>query len=526
MSFNPVLRWLPWILPPLLGAIIGYVTNALAIRMLFRPLTEKRLFGVRIPLTPGVIPKQRRALAESIGRMVSERLITEESLDRQIDSEGFQTGIRESVSILSDEILSTRLDELQSRALSSLSSTIQTSLAELLWKFFNSKSFIHATREAVSQVVNAVSSKRLDELIEGTRLRGLIEDRIYPLVLDGRTERWAREAVRRWLNRHIARNTSIEELIPQDWIRAAVEAFESLFPQLARELMKWLRSESMRGQMESRGRFLLRDILDRLNVVQKLVISMGQFDRTLEENMPEIVEEALASLERGLSDSEVRDGLVKTAQKAVAGWQKRGIFDFSYESGLEIEREVVALVTRLFEYLRKPEVRLKIGQRLGELFEAQRGKSLRELLGNYLGFSESELIDLASERVLSFVTRWETSASLSQRIASLVSGFVAENGERRLGDFLGIDDEKRLRMEDFLVVSFVGLLKEHLSGLVKSFNIRELVVNKINQLEVAQVESLLLMVIAKHLKWINVFGALLGATIGFSQIILRLLTTG
>ena len=66
-------------LPPALGAVIGYVTNDIAIRMLFRPLREKRILGARVPLTPGIIPKQRFTLAESIGRMVSEHLINEET---------------------------------------------------------------------------------------------------------------------------------------------------------------------------------------------------------------------------------------------------------------------------------------------------------------------------------------------------------------------------------------------------------------------------------------------------------------
>jgi len=65
-----------WILPPLTGAIIGYVTNALAIKMLFRPLTEKRLFGLRLPFTPGILPRERGKLAESIGRMVEQELLT------------------------------------------------------------------------------------------------------------------------------------------------------------------------------------------------------------------------------------------------------------------------------------------------------------------------------------------------------------------------------------------------------------------------------------------------------------------
>jgi uncharacterized membrane protein YheB (UPF0754 family) len=49
-------------------------------------------------------------------------------------------------------------------------------------------------------------------------------------------------------------------------------------------------------------------------------------------------------------------------------------------------------------------------------------------------------------------------------------------------------------------------------------------VNKINALDVADVEKLILMVIAKQLKWINVFGAILGAIIGAIQILLKLVS--
>ena len=42
------------IVPPLLGAFIGYLTNYVAIRMLFRPLKPWRLFGIP-PSTPDYI---------------------------------------------------------------------------------------------------------------------------------------------------------------------------------------------------------------------------------------------------------------------------------------------------------------------------------------------------------------------------------------------------------------------------------------------------------------------------------------
>ncbi|MDR0302848.1 MAG: DUF445 family protein, partial [Treponema sp.] len=50
--------------PPIAGAIIGFVTNVVAIRMLFRPLKEIRFLGARLPFTPGILPKQRQKLAQ------------------------------------------------------------------------------------------------------------------------------------------------------------------------------------------------------------------------------------------------------------------------------------------------------------------------------------------------------------------------------------------------------------------------------------------------------------------------------
>ena len=51
-----VYRVWPYLLPPLAGALIGYFTNYLAIRMLFRPLKPWHFLGLKLPLTPGIIP--------------------------------------------------------------------------------------------------------------------------------------------------------------------------------------------------------------------------------------------------------------------------------------------------------------------------------------------------------------------------------------------------------------------------------------------------------------------------------------
>ncbi len=68
------------ILAPLVGGIIGYITNDLAIRMLFRPRKAMYIGRFHIPMTPGLIPSQQGRIAQSIGEVVSQQLLNEETL--------------------------------------------------------------------------------------------------------------------------------------------------------------------------------------------------------------------------------------------------------------------------------------------------------------------------------------------------------------------------------------------------------------------------------------------------------------
>ena len=66
------------------GAIIGSLTNRLAITMLFRPHHAKYIGKWKVPFTPGLIPKRRDELAEQLGRTVAHYLLTPELLREKI----------------------------------------------------------------------------------------------------------------------------------------------------------------------------------------------------------------------------------------------------------------------------------------------------------------------------------------------------------------------------------------------------------------------------------------------------------
>ncbi|QUS62346.1 DUF445 domain-containing protein [Synechocystis sp. PCC 7339] len=69
-------------LPPIAGGIIGYFTNDLAIKMLFRPYKPFFLGPYRLPFTPGLIPRNQERLAKRVSDTIMGSLLTPEELQR------------------------------------------------------------------------------------------------------------------------------------------------------------------------------------------------------------------------------------------------------------------------------------------------------------------------------------------------------------------------------------------------------------------------------------------------------------
>ena len=68
-----------WIAVPLLGGVIGYVTNYIAVKMIFRPIRPVNVFGLKVQ---GLIGRRQRELARSIGDVVGDHLVQHEDIVR------------------------------------------------------------------------------------------------------------------------------------------------------------------------------------------------------------------------------------------------------------------------------------------------------------------------------------------------------------------------------------------------------------------------------------------------------------
>ena len=82
---------------PVIGAIIGYCTNYIAIKMMFRPFEAKKIGKFKVPFTPGIIPRRKESMAKAIGRVVEENLLNEDTVKNALLSDEVKNQIKAKI---------------------------------------------------------------------------------------------------------------------------------------------------------------------------------------------------------------------------------------------------------------------------------------------------------------------------------------------------------------------------------------------------------------------------------------------
>ena len=85
---------------PVIGAIIGYCTNYIAIKMMFRPFEAKKIGKFKVPFTPGIIPRRKESMAKAIGRVVEENLLNEDTVKNALLSDEVKNQIEKMKGLL------------------------------------------------------------------------------------------------------------------------------------------------------------------------------------------------------------------------------------------------------------------------------------------------------------------------------------------------------------------------------------------------------------------------------------------
>jgi uncharacterized membrane protein YheB (UPF0754 family) len=102
------MSWWSIILLPLISAFIGWITNWVAIKMLFHPKEPVRVLGITFH---GIFPKRQKQFAEKLGKLVSNELLSFSDIEQKITSPDNLKKIMPVVEKHIDEFLHAKLKE-------------------------------------------------------------------------------------------------------------------------------------------------------------------------------------------------------------------------------------------------------------------------------------------------------------------------------------------------------------------------------------------------------------------------------
>lgn len=160
-----------YFIAPLLGGLIGYITNDIAIRMLFRPHKAKYLLGIHIPFTPGIIPKEKGRIAEAIGGVISENLMNNEVLEKYLLSDEMIGKVQSAV----EEFISTQQQN-------------QESVARFLGHYLSNDE-IDTIAQNINQSITKQTYEKLADSSVGDKVAHIAIDHVaQKLTIDGAQE--------------------------------------------------------------------------------------------------------------------------------------------------------------------------------------------------------------------------------------------------------------------------------------------------------------------------------------------------
>lgn len=162
-----------WTLP-IIAALTGYITNYIAIKMLFHPRKKVKVLFLEIQ---GIFPKRQNKLAEKLGKIVADELFSIEDVKQSLQKPGNTEEIEGIVDARLNDFLENRLpevmpmlamfmnEELKQKIKSTLLAEVELMLPELIDRFINKIEQDVDVEKTVYEKVVSFSTDKLESIL-------------------------------------------------------------------------------------------------------------------------------------------------------------------------------------------------------------------------------------------------------------------------------------------------------------------------------------------------------------------------
>ena len=517
--------------PPVIGAFIGYLTNKIAIRMLFRPLKPWYVFGLRVPMTPGVIPSKRKLLADNIGEMVGSHLLTSRDIGTALSEEPFQEHLHTIVDARVREILSrdygpviTMLPRRFQAYFKISVRTVKYRLRDEVHRYVESRRFEQAVSVLVADQLAAMGHRRLNELLparDRAAIYAFIDRLIMDLLQGPGVEKWLATYLARRFDQVAEEGGTLADYLPEPCVQFLISAIQQQSPRILKKLSTMIAEPAVRERIIHAVRDGVDHFLDRLGPVGAM--ARGFLDmETLEAKIREYLLDKEDEIILWLQEPELQERLAvilveqteRLLHKPLARFRAR-LDDAQYQM---ICRQVAVQILGVLRSRGVAEtlstmIRTTMEERLGhgeqELVQVMEQLFPDQDMGRLHRFLTGEAVALVRSR------------TVRRLLDRLVNTMVDSLVERPVGVLHRLMPQSiRTGITEYVILTANRMLLKEVPGLVESLNIRRLVADKVNSLDLLRLERLLLSIMEEQFKYINLFGALLGFLIGLINLLI------
>lgn len=485
-----------FIIPILVGAIIGYITNWFAIKMLFRPHYEKRFLGLHVPFTPGLIPKEKGRIAKSVGETVGVHLLSPEIITEAVSNDKTNnqviTWVQYNINKLkqNDKSIKTLIISSEDENYNKLLKTIKERITDFIYSQLKKKRFKDG-------IMKLIEDKVFDKA-NGDFYK-IVKERIELFISNLSSSEEIRVALKESINQKINHleddQRILGEVLPENIVNGLREYIDEHDEDIAGLLKNMLKTSSVEIKLkESITEFVSK------NVSKAITIFMS----------PEIIaEKVFNAIEKNIDNPEMNKSIMLIITASFDKLLENKVSDIVLDISPKISDEDILKVSDII---------------LGYISDKENQNKVFYIVEEKVKSSESEikenLLEIISEKIEIVLN----SQKFYDNIDLVVDGILETIINRPVSYILkDIDEATVTSIANFSNVVFHNFAKNKLPYLIEQLNISKVVEDEINRFDVAFAEEVILEIANKELKAITWLGAVLGGIMGMLSPLLQLL---
>ncbi|HEO65258.1 MAG TPA: DUF445 family protein [Spirochaetes bacterium] len=517
---------LDYILPPLIGAAIGYMTNSIAIAMLFKPYKAWKVLGLKVPFTPGVIPRHREELARNIGNMVGNLLLNEETLGKQLTSPHTQGILNKMIQNNLDRLMDydfPPIAKLVPKAFSDIFHSSYQSLKDVLkniWHdFLLGPSIEPLIRSLVDSNIDSLSEKSLKDLMKQKDAEQWIKKTVSNILNEIIEQHSLKEWLESNLDRFKTNTTHLEDYIPQELLDLLIHWVKKELPNFLDQMEKSIFDSKLDQKLFVNFKEFIFSYLETLNAAQRFFVNVWGVEERVEEDLPVVIQQAIQQIFSNLRSEETQNKTLEALRISLNRLMEKAIGelinDMDESDYDQLKEQIVAKIQDYFHDQNKQD---KLADSITQVYNRFKDKPIKEILG-YTNLSNDSVKNSINNWLVKTLQKEDVRNAIYQHLETKLDDFVFHKPIGPLNQLITIESQNKDKISSYIGQQLINLIHKDIGQIVEAVNLKKVVIDKINLFPLEKLEGLLQSIIRKHLKWINIFGAILGLIIGSLQII-------